>query len=293
MNRLGALSALVLLSVVALGAATSCGKRFKQQSLTGGIRQWIVGGVEAVKGAYPWQVSYQWRTNLSGDQHTCGGTIIGPEWILTAAHCIFRTRIFKFMVVAGEHDLTKEEGSEQMSDIAEFIVHPDYDEETSSNDIALLRLKTPLKMSIMVQPACLPQASMRHRLYETGVKTILSGWGELDPKGIFDHDKSGRSPNILQAVSLPIIDTDLCNERGRYHGHIRKGMFCAGFLEGGIDACQGDSGGPLVEEVDGQIVIVGVVSWGGGCAQKNKPGVYAKVADFLPWITKVTGISAQ
>ncbi len=124
----------------------------------------------------------------------------------------------------------------------------------------------------MVQPACLPQPSLSHRLYETGVKTILSGWGELDPKGepthqtlpvclpvclavcslyltlffislslspllplslfyislwistgIWDHDKSGRSPDTLQAVSLPIVDTALCNERGRYHGHIRKG----------------------------------------------------------------------
>jgi len=293
MNAKVALMAFGLLFVATFADAASCGKRFRHQNLDGGIRQWIVGGVDATKGAYPWQISYQWRTTLSGDLHSCGGTILSPEWILTAAHCIFDTKYFTYIVVAGEHNLKEKDGFEQESNIAEFIVHPGYSEDNTVNDIALLRLKTPLKFNDRVQPACLPLNSMRERLYAEGVKTILSGWGELDPKGIFESQKEGRSPDILQATSFPIVDTTVCNARGRYSGLIRKGMFCAGFLAGGVDACQGDSGGPLVEEVDGRITVVGVVSWGAGCAQRNKPGVYTNVLDFMPWITSVSGLKAQ
>lgn len=279
---------IVLSFVVAFGDATTCGKRFRHQEL--GLRQWIVGGVDATKGAYPWQISYQWRTSLSGDLHMCGGTIISENWILTAAHCLVDLKYFKYIVVAGEHNLKKKEGTEQEREIAEFIRHPGYTDDANINDIALLRLKTPLDFGSMVQPACLPKAYQKSQLYADGAKTILSGWGELDPKGMFDGDKEGESPDILQATTFPVVDTAVCNERGKYYGNIRKGMFCAGFMAGGVDACQGDSGGPLVEEVDGQIVVVGVVSWGAGCAQKNKPGVYTNVVEFLPWIKETTGI---
>lgn len=294
MNAKIVLGAFALLFVASLSDASSCGNRYRHQNLEGGLRQWIVGGVDATKGAYPWQISYQWKTSKSGDIHMCGGTILSSEWILTAAHCIDKSMIkyFKFQVVAGEHNLQIKDVFEQESLIDEFIVHPGYSDDDTMNDIALLRLKTPLRFNDRVQPACLPKSDMRNKLYADGVKTILSGWGELDPKGIFESQKEGRSPDILQATSFPIVDTATCNTRGRYYGRVRKGMFCAGFLAGGVDACQGDSGGPLVEEVDGHIIVVGVVSWGAGCAQRNKPGVYTNVLDFMPWITSHTGLTA-
>lgn len=282
--------AFALLFLATFGDATSCGKRFKQQEL--GLRQWVVGGVDADKGAYPWQISFQWSSTLVGNLHMCGGTIISKDWILTAAHCITDIKYFTYIIVAGEHNLQVEEGTEQVREIQEFIVHPGYSDDNTVNDIALLHLKTPLKFDAMVQPACLPKTSMKEQIYSDGAKTILSGWGELDPKGIFESQKEGRIPDILQATSFPVVDLDVCNGPGKYHGMIRKGMFCAGFMAGGADACQGDSGGPLVEEVEGKIVVVGVVSWGAGCAQKNKPGVYTNVLEFMPWIEKNTGLVA-
>jgi len=281
---------LVVLAVVlsaSLGEATTCGKRFRHQDLVG-IRQWIVGGVDATKGAYPWQISYQWVTKNSGNLHMCGGTIISPSWIVTAAHCIDPGMIkyFKFLVVGGEHNLEKEEGSEQIRDIAETIVHPNYNTETNQNDIALLKLSTPLRFDSFVQSACLPKSKS---LYAPGTEAIISGWGEIDPKGIFNKEP-GRDTPTLKAAGVPLVDKEVCNGRGKYHGMLKEGMFCAGFLEGGVDGCQGDSGGPLVVEDDGHVTLLGVTSWGMGCAQKNKPGVYTVVADFVPWISRVTGV---
>jgi len=290
-------AALVVLFAAICGqtSAAECGKRFHTQQLREGVANWVVGGEKGVRGAYPWLVSFQWKRR-SGNQHNCGGTIISPNWIVTAAHCIFGQEgkyPAKFRIVAGEYNLKSEEGSEQSRDVIRIFMHHEYDEDSSRNDIAVLKLSSPLEFNEFVQPACLPAASAKG-LYDVGKKGIISGWGSMTPSsGILDH-RPKITPDIYQAAEIPIMDFDVCNSAGHLRNMMFPGMFCAGYEAGGVDSCQGDSGGPFVSAAeDGRMTLVGVTSWGIGCAQKRKPGVYAKVQDYVPWIQKMTGIGPE
>ncbi|KAL0172029.1 hypothetical protein M9458_032340, partial [Cirrhinus mrigala] len=165
----------------------------------------------------------------------------------------------------GEHNIVVNEGTEQFINSAKVIRHPSYDSYTLDSDVMVIKLSTPASLNQYVQPISLPSGCAA-----AGTKCSVTGWGNtMSPTA--DSDK-------LQCLEIPILsDTDCSNS---YPGMITNTMFCAGYLEGGKDSCQGDSGGPVV--CNGQ--LHGIVSWGYGCAEKNHPGVYAKVCTLSQWI---------
>ncbi|KAG3286569.1 transmembrane protease serine 5 isoform X8 [Ictidomys tridecemlineatus] len=164
--------------------------------------------------------------------------------------------------------------------VEKIISHPLYSAQSHDYDVALLRLRIPLNFSETVGAVCLP-AEEQH--FPSGSQCWVSGWGHTDPSHTYSSD-------TLQDTVVPLLSTQLCNSSCIYSGALTPRMMCAGYLDGRADACQGDSGGPLVCPDGGKWHLVGVVSWGRGCAEPNHPGVYAKVAEFLDWIHKTVQV---
>ncbi|XP_074594184.1 trypsin-like [Brevipalpus obovatus] len=231
----------------------------------------IIGGREASRGSWPWQVALLNHHSIP----YCGGTIITPQFVLTAAHCVRRNLYIR----AGEHDLTSDEGSEQDVKVAAIYIHPNYSRETVDSDVALLHLATPLKMNKYVSHACLP--SKRDNMPINTLGTIL-GWGKRKNSAIFGTDK-------LHQAKVPIANITEC--RSVYEDYyISNNMICAGFPSGRIDSCAGDSGGPLLvqrkKEKKTRWAVYGITSFGEGCGRKGKYGIYVKVPNFVKWIRR-------
>uniref|UniRef100_A0A667HUW5 Transmembrane protease serine 5 n=1 Tax=Lynx canadensis TaxID=61383 RepID=A0A667HUW5_LYNCA len=158
--------------------------------------------------------------------------------------------------------------------VERIIPHPLYSTQNHDYDVALLQLRTPLNFSDTVGAVCLPAEKQD---FPRGSQCWVSGWGHTDPSHTHNSD-------TLQDTVVPLLGTRLCNSSCMYSGALTPRMLCAGYVDRRADACQGDSGGPLVCLDGGTWHLVGVVSWGRGCAEPNHPGVYAKVAEFLDWI---------
>ncbi|KAG9348380.1 hypothetical protein JZ751_002115 [Albula glossodonta] len=233
-----------------------CGKQpYKSQR--------IVGGQNAEEGEWPWQVSL----HIKGAGHVCGASIINNRWLVTAAHCVQddgRTRqMGKFTV---------------QRNLKQIISHPYYNHYTFDNDIALMELDAPVDFNQNIQPICLPSGS---HVFPAGKNVWITGWGATR--------EGGYGASVLQKAEVRIINSTKCNEL--MNGQITSRMMCAGVLSGGVDACQGDSGGPLSsKESNGRLFLGGVVSWGDGCARRNKPGIYTRVTKFRGWIREKTGV---
>ncbi|XP_068592651.1 trypsin-3-like [Cebidichthys violaceus] len=219
----------------------------------------FVGGYECPKNSVPYQVS------LFTGYNFCGGTLLSDEWVLSAAHCQTKSDV---EVRLGEHDIWEPEGTEQHIMSAKFIRHPDYNSRTQDSDIMLIKLSQPATLNSYVRPATLPS-----KCASEGTICQISGWGSLRPS-----NEGSRYPHQLQCLDAPLLSDDTCFNS--YPFQITENMICAGYLKGGKDSCQGDSGGPMT--CDGE--LQGVVSWGHGCALRNKPGVYTKVCNYISWI---------
>ncbi|XP_026475234.1 trypsin-7-like [Ctenocephalides felis] len=226
----------------------------------------IVGGYETRIEDHPHQVSimrYGW--------HSCGGSIIGEEWILTAAHCTASVNPGVLSIRVGS---SFRDRNGTVIDVAEIFVHPKYNAEHIDYDYSLLRMAKPIRQSISTRAIMLPQQGEN---FKEGLLTTITGWGTLS--------SGGPLPSTLQAVAVPLISTERCSLAYGVDT-ITDRMICAGVDAGGKDSCQGDSGGPMI--ANGK--LIGIVSWGRGCAQPKVPGVYAKVADQRDWIKSVTRI---
>uniref|UniRef100_A0A8C8DCI3 Acrosin n=1 Tax=Oncorhynchus tshawytscha TaxID=74940 RepID=A0A8C8DCI3_ONCTS len=233
----------------------------------GGSR--VVGGRNAPLGAWPWQVSVQVRS-----WHLCGGTIVNSLWVLTAAHCF---TIVPLRVVAGLNVLTEPGQYSQCRYVVEVRAHEKFHHPSYSNDIALLRLSSPLEYTDFVQPVCTVEDEMEEFNLNLN-QCFISGWGSTSFKG--------KPMDILQEAEVELFEQNTCNQIDWYNGYIKNGMICAGFETGGVDTCQGDSGGPLqcFSEDQEKFYIVGVTSFGDACGLPKRPGVYTMASKYSAWL---------
>jgi len=223
----------------------------------------IVGGQPAHPNQFPWLagLAYTWNYGV-----WCGASLFSSSWVITAAHCVDGDVPGDMGVRLG---MWNQSGPYYQAYVSDIVMHPSYDSDTLDNDIALLRLTEPVEFDYDIQPICLPHQGADF----TGDTAQVTGWGTLS--------SGGYQPWVNYFVGVPIRTQAECTDS--YGSEfIQSSMICAGYPEGGKDSCQGDSGGPLtVYDDDNHHVLVGVVSWGYGCASPDYYGVYTKVSHYV------------
>lgn len=234
-----------------------CGSRKISQK-----RSRIIGGNLIYLGEHPWLGVISKHAKVH-----CGCSLVNHYWSLSAAHCFSDTNLKYYQVYFGIISFDYENLG---IPIEKVIQHENYGFDFR-NDISLIKSKFPILYNDYIQPICINQKSIfANRKFAT-----LVGFGE-------SYDSNAKL-NAKKLV-IPVVDTSICNQPYIMNNQIQDGMMCAGEIEGGVDACQGDSGGPLIIQENEKSILVGIVSWGIGCALVNKLGVYTDVAFYHDWI---------
>ncbi|MEZ4664949.1 MAG: serine protease, partial [Caldilineaceae bacterium] len=248
----------------------------------------IIGGETAAAGSWPWVAAI--IQNNGGNafwSQFCAGTLIAPDWVLTAAHCTYYVSgapidAQAVAVVVGRQQLTGNDG-EQIA-VEAIVRHPLYNAAMADYDVALLKLTRASTQPViqMVSPEDLA-------LEAADMPAMVVGWGRTGDKARIDN---------LQQVAVPLVAAETCVEAYHNLGYgITQRMICAGLAAGGKDACSGDSGGPLMVERtltdnpdETEWLEVGIVSWGRGCALPDSYGVYTRVSEMYAWVQEQTGL---
>ncbi|XP_013921185.1 PREDICTED: suppressor of tumorigenicity 14 protein-like [Thamnophis sirtalis] len=266
--------------------AADCSDKSDEENCNCGIRAYskqsrIVGGMDSSSGEWPWQVSL----HTQNDGHVCGASLISNKWLVTASHCFNEKNYVRYTdpslwtAYMGLLDLDNRTNRlVQKRTIKKIIRHPLFNDFTFDYDIALMELSSPVTFSKEIIPICLPDATHD---FPAGKAFWVTGWGKTQ-----EH---GAGARILQKAEIRAINQTMCESL--LVNQLTPRMMCVGVLTGGIDACQGDSGGPLTSiEVNNRMFLAGVVSWGDGCARRDRPGVYTRVTKLRTWIKQKTGV---
>ncbi|KFQ30229.1 Plasminogen, partial [Merops nubicus] len=213
---------------------------------------------DASPGSWPWHVSLRTRSNV----HRCAGTLIHPQWVLTAAQCFQEsTEPFSYRVFLGTENLNAAEPSLQIRSVQKVVKEP------SGADIALLKLDSPVTITDRVKPVCLPETNL---MVERNAVCFLTAWGKT-------------RDNRLKVVELPVLENSICNRPEFLNGSVKNHEFCGGFTFGSIENCEAEVGGPLVCQDKDRFVQYGVTSRGLDCTQTSKP-VFVRIPSFTSWI---------
>nr|AIL03100.1 serine protease [Arenicola cristata] len=231
--------------------------------------EYIVCGWEARVHEFPYQGLLYYFGSLR-----CGAVLITPDYVLTAAHCTSNIGASSLQIGIGEHQRNSPPSERQIYQVAQVINHPNYSPSTIQHDIAVLRLTTSVVYGDHANPACQPGGGGNEYAGQT---CHVSGWGSTRSGGSVTQE--------LRYTNKPVMSYAACQAS---QSGILSGMLCAGEPPYYRDACQGDSGGPLAVKVNGKLEVVGLVSWGYGCAGST-PGVYNEVYSYVDWVNSVIG----